>query len=87
MKTRNDRLSTLRIILSRGNVSSQGGILRELSRHGFDVTQATLSRDLHLIQAQKVTTANGYAYILQDHPNYRRKLSADTLAEYLRSTG
>ena len=87
MKTRNDRLSTLRIILSRGNVSSQGGILRELSRHGFDVTQATLSRDLHLIQAQKVTTAHGYAYILPDHPNYCRQPSADTLAEYLRSTG
>ena len=74
MKQRFDRLETLRIILSRGEAGSQESILRELSRHGFDVTQATLSRDLRKIKAVKVPIPEGYRYIALDHVRLSARL-------------
>ncbi len=87
MKERYDRLETLRIILSRGETGSQESILRQLSRHGFDVTQATLSRDLRKLKAVKVPIPEGYRYILPEHPNYQRATSPATMSDFLRSTG
>ncbi len=87
MKERFDRLETLRIILARGEAGSQESILRQLSRHGFDVTQATLSRDLHKLKAVKVPTQGGYRYILPEHPHYQRSTSPSTISGFLRNTG
>ncbi|MDO4930408.1 MAG: arginine repressor [Bacteroidales bacterium] len=87
MKERIDRLETLRIILSRDDTGSQESILRQLSRHGFFVTQATLSRDLRKLKAVKVPLAGGYRYILPEHPNYRRTTSPGTMSDFLRATG
>lgn len=87
MKERLDRLETLRIILSRGEAGSQESILRQLARHGFDVTQATLSRDLRKLKAVKIPLADGYRYILPEHPHYQRTTSPSTVSDYLRSTG
>ena len=87
MKQRFDRLETLRIILSRGEAGSQESILRELSRHGFDVTQATLSRDLSKIKAVKVPITQAYRYNLPAHPHYQRKTSPSTMSDYLRASG
>ncbi len=87
MKERSTRLETLRIILSRGEAGSQESILRQLTRHGFDVTQATLSRDLRKLRAVKVSTAYGYRYILPEHPNYQRSTTPGSMSEFLRTTG
>lgn len=87
MKERLDRLETLRIILSRGEAGSQESILRQLARHGFDVTQATLSRDLRKLKAVKIPLADGYRYILPEHPHYQRTTNPSTVSDYLRSTG
>lgn len=87
MKERADRLDTLRIILGSKEAGSQEGILRELSRHGFGVTQATLSRDLRKLKAVKVLGANGYRYILPDHPLYRRTATPAVASDFLRNTG
>lgn len=87
MKERYDRLDTLRIILNNREAGSQESILRELSRHGYDVTQATLSRDLRKLRASKVPGPKGYRYVLPDHPGYRRTTSPGAVADYLRNTG
>ena len=40
------RLEVLRVILASSQMGSHEDILKELARNGWDVTQATLSRDL-----------------------------------------
>ena len=49
-------------ILRRQNVRSQGELLGILSRNGFDVTQATLSRDLVELGAVKVREGRSLVY-------------------------
>lgn len=87
MTERYNRLDTLRVILSSREAGSQESILRELSRHGYDVTQATLSRDLRKLQATKMSGPRGYRYVLPDHPGYRRASTPGAVADYLRNTG
>jgi len=65
MKTRTQRLLTIRRIIEEGTISSQDELLNKLSRKGFDLTQATLSRDLKFLQAGKrPDKEKGYVYIL-----------------------
>ncbi len=57
MKT--ERHNAIRTLLSDGPVVSQDELRRKLLRRGFDVTQATLSRDIHDLQLFK--GPRGYA--------------------------
>lgn len=79
-------MEVLRLILTNTEVGSQEGLLKELAAEGYQVTQATLSRDLQKLKAAKVSSPNGYRYILPENPLYRRKISAD-VPEFLRNTG
>ena len=87
MSKRMQRLEVLRVILASSQMGSHEDILKELARNGWDVTQATLSRDLSKLHAAKVLSENGYRYILPDHPLYRRTVSPDVVPQYLRNTG
>lgn len=87
MRNRNNRLEALRTVLSNKKTSSQESILRELARQGFNVTQATLSRDLRKLHAAKVVSPAGYQYILPDHPLYRRTTEKDKHQTPLHNTG
>jgi len=87
MKDRLNRLETLRVILASAEHGSQYEILNEMKRHGFKVTQATLSRDLRKLHAVKVLGSSGYKYILPENPQYRRPVSPTAVPEYLRNTG
>lgn len=87
MTKRLDRIETLRIILARGNSGGQEAIVRKLARHGFNVTQATLSRDLRRLRAVKVPMDDGYGYILPEHPQYQRVTRPATMAGFLNSSG
>lgn len=84
---RHDRIETLRHILGTLRMGGQGEILAELARHGFEVTQATLSRDLRLLKAVKMSTEEGYAYVLPDNPLYQRTGPTRPVPDYLRSSG
>ncbi len=84
---RHDRIETLRYILTTLRMGGQNEILDELARHGFQVTQATLSRDLRRLKAVKMSTEEGYAYILPDNPLYQRTDSPRTVPNYLRPAG
>lgn len=68
MKNRVQRQLEIRKIISKGNVHSQDELLNELKRNGFDLTQATLSRDLKILQVAKVShPAKGYVYSMPDN--------------------
>lgn len=54
-----ERHNAIRTVLSAGPILSQDELRRKLHRRGFDVTQATLSRDIHELQLYK--GPSGYA--------------------------
>ena len=58
----------LRIIRDQ-NVSSQAQLKRELEGHGYEVNQATLSRDLKELKITKVINPNGGGYRYQHRLN------------------
>lgn len=60
---RAERLRALRRLVSRNDLASHGEVVEALAAHGFEVTQATVSRDLATIGAVKVRQADGsHAY-------------------------
>lgn len=86
MKSRNERMEVLRLILTNTEIGSQEALLQELEAEGYKVTQATLSRDLQKLKAAKVASASGYRYMLPDNPLYRRRINAE-VPGFLRNTG
>ena len=67
MKNRVQRQLEIRKIILKGNVHSQDELLIELKHNGFDLTQATLSRDLKVLQVAKVPhPLKGYVYSIPD---------------------
>lgn len=67
MKNKKDRIAVIRDIVQGQTISSQDELLQELLRHGYEVTQATLSRDLKQMQIAKIATRDGgYMYVMPD---------------------
>ncbi len=65
MKERSSRLKTIRRLIKNNRIESQDELLNFLLQEGFEVTQATLSRDLKLLKVGKVSDGNsGYVYTL-----------------------
>lgn len=64
MKKRNSRLSAIADILTHNKIGSQEELSQLLLERGVEVTQATLSRDLKALKTIKVTTDDGYRYII-----------------------
>jgi transcriptional regulator of arginine metabolism len=63
MKSKTQRLMTVRRILENEKISSQEELLDKLAGEGHTVTQATLSRDLRFLGAGKVPDKRkGYIY-------------------------
>lgn len=74
MKVKNSRLDAIRLILSTQEIGSQEELLSELSKEGFTLTQATLSRDLHQLQVVKTVGLQGkYRYVLTRPHQYRHE--------------
>lgn len=51
-------------IINSKAVANQDELRHELKKRGFDVTQATLSRDLKELGIGRIATANGARYVL-----------------------
>ncbi len=67
MKKRKARLPIIVEILTTQTISSQEQLLKQLADRGYNVTQATLSRDLKMLKTTKVPTEYGtYRYQLVD---------------------
>jgi len=67
MKNRNERLMEIRRLIASQNISSQEELMKLLEKKGFELTQATLSRDLKYLKVAKMPDNHaGYVYILPD---------------------
>ncbi len=88
MKTKSQRLSALRALLSERDLSRQEEVLFALQQAGFTITQATLSRDLKQLKVVKVFRADGrYTYTLPSETAYRRAVSAPQSSALTTSAG
>lgn len=60
---RAERMEAVKKIINGSQIRSQEQLLTELQKEGFDVTQATLSRDLKQLKVAKIPDgSNGYMY-------------------------
>ncbi len=65
MKNKNRRISVIQEIIATTKVGSQDELLQLLTNKGFNLTQATLSRDLKAMKVVKTPcTDGGYCYKL-----------------------
>ncbi len=65
MKERASRLKIIRKLIRNNRIESQDELLSHLQKEGFEVTQATLSRDLKLLKVGKISDGHeGYVYTL-----------------------
>lgn len=65
MKERLSRLKSIRKLIKTYRIESQDALLAYLQKEGYEVTQATLSRDLKLLKVGKISDGHsGYVYTL-----------------------
>lgn len=87
MKKKASRLDAIKMIISSKDISSQEELLQALAQEGFELTQATLSRDLKHLKVAKAANMNGkYVYVLPNNIMYKRPNDQST-SEMLMNTG
>jgi len=87
MRKKATRLDAIKLIISNKEISSQEELLNELNTEGFQLTQATLSRDLKQLKVAKAATMNGkYIYVLPNNIMYKRT-SDQSASEMMRHNG
>lgn len=68
MKQRYNRLTAVREVIKKNKIDSQETLLQMLKNEGYDVTQATLSRDLKTLKVGKISDGwSGYYYSLPEN--------------------
>lgn len=88
MKLKSDRIETLKMLISSNEMGSQEEVLEALSKEGYQVTQATLSRDFKQLKVAKAASMNGkYVYVLPNETMYKRVASPRSASEMLRIPG
>ena len=84
MKKKANRLDAIKMIISSKDISSQEELLQALGKEGFELTQATLSRELKQL---KVANMNGkYVYVLPNNIMYKRS-NDQSASEMLMTSG
>ena len=87
MKKKANRLDAIKMIISSKDVSSQEELLQALGKEGFELTQATLSRDLKQLKVAKAANMNGkYVYVLPNNIMYKRS-NDQSASEMLMTSG
>lgn len=77
MKNRKKRVEVIVDLINTRCISSQEELAKYLNEAGYNVTQATLSRDLKMLKTTKVPTDRGtYMYMLPDTNVIKDKLLA-----------
>lgn len=72
---KNKRLDAIIEIITENDIDTQENMLLHLKNRGFNVTQATVSRDINTLELVKVPTGNGFRYSL---PQKAGRLLKDT---------
>ena len=68
MKQRYNRLSVVKDLIKKNRIDNQDTLLNLLKQEGYEVTQATLSRDLKMLKVGKISDGwSGYYYSLPDN--------------------
>lgn len=81
MKNRKQRIDLTVDFIKNKCIGSQEELQQLLAEEGYEVTQATLSRDLKILKATKVATdRGGYMYMLPDSNTLKDKLLAKGVA-------
>ena len=84
--SKQERHSTIRQLVAAEVITSQDELRRRLMRRGFDVTQATLSRDVHELRLYKgptgyaIPAGNGHVSVEDDQPTVDDILNSFGLA-------
>lgn len=87
MKKKASRLDAIKLIISNKEISCQEDLLKELMQEGFELTQATLSRDLKQLKVAKAASMNGkYVYVLPNDIMYKRNID-QSATEMMMNTG
>ena len=88
MKSKNNRLDAIKMIISSKEIGSQDELLQELMKEGYSLTQATLSRDLKQLKIAKAASMNGnYVYVLPNNTMYKRMTEQHSASEMLMYNG
>ena len=88
MKIKSSRLETLRLIISSQELGSQEELLNALQKEGFQLTQATLSRDLKQLKVAKAASMSGkYVYVLPNETMYKRVSTPSNIREMMQVPG
>lgn len=88
MKIKNSRMEALKMLISSMELGSQEEVLKALSKEGFKLTQATLSRDLKQLKVAKAASMNGkYVYVLPNETMYKRVSKPQSASEMLQTPG
>lgn len=78
-----DRHAAIRRLVAGRPIASQGELVSELSSLGFDVTQATVSRDIAELGLAKVMRGEHSVYVLPESLGGRRPPSDERLRRIL----
>jgi transcriptional regulator of arginine metabolism len=79
--SKQDRHNLIRQLVAADSIASQDELRRRLARRGCDVTQATLSRDIHALRLYKgpngyeVPNGNGHVEVEDEEPTVAEVLS------------
>jgi transcriptional regulator of arginine metabolism len=85
MDSKSQRLTEIKKIIQKEHVTSQDELLKNLISKGFNITQATLSRDLKLLKVAKMPGSDGlYCYVL---PNATTSVHRNSNTEKLSLEG
>ena len=67
MKNRTKRQLAIKQAIINGRISSQDELLHIMKDQGFELTQATLSRDLKILKVAKISDKElGYVYVIPE---------------------
>ena len=75
---KNDRQAKILELINKYDIETQEVLLAKLSEEGFEVTQATVSRDIRALKLSKVSCGNGrqkYVAMKQDDTHLSAKYS------------
>lgn len=76
------------MLVSSKELGSQEELLQELRSEGFELTQATLSRDLKQLKVAKAASMNGhYLYVLPNETMYKRIRTPLKATEMMTTSG
>jgi transcriptional regulator of arginine metabolism len=88
MSVKNSRLDTIKMIISSQEISNQEELLQALSKEGFKLTQATLSRDLKQLKVAKASSNSGKSvYVLPNNAMYKRVKEHRPVREMMLNNG